>query len=163
MTLDILYQDEDIVAIHKPSGIHVHPPELDAYRVKREIIAMYILKNQLGKKIFPVHRLDAGTSGVLVFALHSEAARDLQQSLQSEETQKVYHAVARGWVPEKGHIDVPLESDSSGELVAAHTNYKKLAQLELDAVVGKRFPKARYSLVEVQPQTGRFHQIRVQF
>lgn len=159
-SIKVLHQDENLIAVHKPSGFHVHPPELDAYRVKRDKIMLYVLKYQIKQKLFPVHRLDVGTSGVLLFALNSKTAGEMQAQIQKKIWQKKYHAVVRGWIPAEGEIDLPLELDSTGDLAESLTRYKNLAQIELDTPVGKKFPKARYSLIEVSPITGRFHQIR---
>jgi tRNA pseudouridine65 synthase len=158
--ISILHQDEDIVAVHKPSGFHVHPPELDQYRVKRDKIMLYVLKYQIKQKLYPVHRLDVGTSGVLLFALNSKTAGAMQMQIKEKAWQKTYHAVVRGWMPAEGEIDLPLELDSTGDLAESLTRYKTLSQIEIDSPVGKRFSKARYSLLEVSPITGRYHQIR---
>lgn len=161
--MHVLYQDEHLVAIDKPPSYHVHPPENDDYPVPRARICMYRVRDELRKKVFPVHRLDVATSGVLLFALNSETASALCAQFAEHSIGKTYWAVTRGWTPEEALIDMPLESDSSGLLVDARTSYRKLAQVELPFAVGKRFPTARYSWLEVQPQTGRHHQIRRHF
>ncbi len=160
--MDFVYQDDDIVIIDKAPGYHVHPPEND-YPVPRSKICMYRVRDTLKQKIFPVHRLDVATSGLLVFAKHSEAASALGKQFSAHSVQKTYWAVARGYLPEKGSIDLPLESDSSAELLDSHTDYRLFSHVELDHQVGKRFPKARYSWLQVKPKTGRFHQIRRHF
>ncbi|HWU43691.1 MAG TPA: pseudouridine synthase [Bdellovibrio sp.] len=161
--MNLLYQDEHCVAIDKPSGFHVHPPEDSTYRVPREKICLYQVRNLLNKHIYPVHRLDAATSGVLLFALSSAAAKELCFLFSERQTQKTYHAVARGFLPSEGQIQVPLELDSTGTPVDALTSYHRLQTIELPVAVGKKFPTARYSLMEVQPHTGRYHQIRRHF
>lgn len=161
--LELLYQDEYMVAVNKPSGHHVHPHEDRRNKVPREKICLYQVRDQVGQHVYPVHRLDAGTSGVLLFALSSDAARVLCQMFADKKVQKTYHAVVRGFTPETGCIELPLELDSTGDLVAAQTSYKRLATAEFPVSVAKRFPTARYSLVEVKPLTGRWHQIRRHF
>lgn len=160
--MDFLYQDEDLVLIDKAPGYHVHPPE-DDYPVPRAKICLYRVRDTLKQKIYPVHRLDVATSGLLLFAKSSEAASHLCQQFAAQSVRKTYWAVARGWTPEEGLIEIPLLSDSSGELLEARTRFHRLATVELPHAVGKRFPQARYSLLRVHPETGRFHQIRRHF
>ena len=160
---NILFQDEHLVIIDKPSGFHVHPHEDKKNRVDKEFICLYVLKEQIGKYLYPVHRLDVATSGVLVFALSSYTAQFLQAQIQSFKWEKIYHAVVRGYAQDAGEIDIPLEVSSTEKIVSAKTTYTKLSQIELDHAVGKRFSKARYSLMQVQPHTGRYHQIRRHF
>lgn len=160
---DILYLDEHLVVIDKPANYHVHPHETADHRVSRSMTCLYVLRDQIQKKLFPVHRLDAATSGVLVFALTSEVASLLSKQIRNGEWKKTYHAVVRGYVKDSELIEKPLELDSTGELVPAQTRYHKLSQIELDHAIGKRFSTARYSLVEVEPVTGRYHQIRRHF
>ena len=157
----ILQQTADWVAIDKPEGLHVHPPEVSRVPIPREKIVLHQLRDQLGQYVYPVHRLDAATSGVLVFALNSDAAREMCRMFEARQVRKKYWAVARGWMAEaSGTINRALESDSSGELVEADTRYSTLAKWEYPAAVGKRFSTARYSWLEVEPVTGRYRQIR---
>lgn len=160
----IIAQDETYVAIDKPSGFHVHQPEFPNKKVAREIVCLGLLRNQLRQYVYPVHRLDVGTSGILVFALSPESASKFGKAFSENRSQKTYIAVVRGFLKEpKARIEIPLESDSSGELYEAITDYEVIDQVELPFAVGKRHPTARYSLVKVQPVTGRFHQIRRHF
>lgn len=161
---EILAQDESFVAIDKPSGFHVHQPEFPNKKVSREIVCLGLLRNQVRKYVYPVHRLDVGTSGVLLFALSSESASKFCRAFTENRAHKTYYAVVRGFLSApQGRIALPLESDSSGELYDAITDYEVVAQVELPYAVGKRHPTARYSLVKVKPVTGRFHQIRRHF
>lgn len=161
--MQILFRDEHFLAVHKPAGYHVHPPEDPTFRVPRDKIVLYEVRRLAKQHVYPIHRLDAGTSGVLLFGLSSEAASRMNKQFTQRETLKVYHAVVRGFVPETGVIEIPLELDSTGDLVDAKTSYRRLEQIELPFPVGKKFPTARYSLVEVTPHTGRYHQIRRHF
>jgi tRNA pseudouridine65 synthase len=160
MTFSILFQDHEIIAINKPSGFHVHPPERNPEKVPRSKIVLQQLRNQIGQKLFPVHRLDVATSGVLLFALNSEIAGRLCTEFQKNQVQKTYWAVVRGFMPEAGFIDLPLESDSSSELLPCRTEFRTIKKIELPFAVGKKYSSARYSWLEIQPKTGRFHQIR---
>jgi tRNA pseudouridine65 synthase len=123
---------------------------------------MQDLRDQLGQHVFPIHRLDRGTSGIVLFALSSEAASAIGQDFQQHKVEKSYLAVVRGWLPEVGRIDYPLEKDGSGVMQEAITTYQRLATAELPIPVD-RYATARYSLAEIKPLTGRMHQIRRHF
>lgn len=156
--LAILYQDEDYVAIDKPAGMLVHRTRI----AEEAEYAMQRLRDQLDRHVFVIHRLDRPTSGVLLFALSSEAARAMCEVFESRRVEKRYLAVVRGWTEESGVIDYPLREEKHKEAQHAVTAWRRLATVELDIAVG-RYPKARYSLVEAQPETGRMHQIRKHF
>lgn len=163
MSLQLLYQDEHFIAVDKPSGYHVHPHEDRRNKVSRDKICLYLARDMVGKHVYPVHRLDAGTSGVLLFALSSGSASVIAKMFAEKRLRKIYHLVARGYVPEGGDIELPLELDSTGDLVEAKTSYTRLATVEFPVSVAKRFPTSRYSLVEARPMTGRWHQLRRHF
>lgn len=156
--LTLLYQDEHYVAIDKPAGMLVHRTRI----AEEAEYAMQRLRDQLGQHVFVVHRLDRPTSGVLLFALSSEAARAMCGVFESRQVEKRYLAVVRGWTEEADVIDYPLREEKHKEAQHAVTAYRRLATVELDIAVG-RYPQARYSLVEVTPETGRMHQIRKHF
>jgi tRNA pseudouridine65 synthase len=160
MNFRILYQDDSFVAIDKPAGFHVHPPEDPRHLISQSWNCLYLLRKQLGSYLYPVHRLDRATSGVLLFGLKSETARRLCESFQNQKIKKTYYCVTRGWIKESGLIQHPLRSEHDPEIrLDAKTSYVGLAQLELPESVGK-YPTARYSLVQIQPYSGRRHQIR---
>lgn len=160
----ILVQDPSYVAIDKPSGFHVHQPEFPNKKVSREIVCLGLLRNQLRQYVYPVHRLDVGTSGILLFALSPESASKFGRAFSENRSRKTYYAVVRGYLREdKARIEIPLESDSTGELYDAITDYEVVSRVELPFAVGKRHATTRYSLVKVSPITGRFHQIRRHF
>lgn len=104
--LDILYRDDWLVAIHKPSGLLVHRSPIAAHE---ERFAVQLLRDQLGRRVFPAHRLDRGTSGVLLFALDREVARSLAGRFEAQAVDKRYLAVVRGHPAERGIIDHPLQ------------------------------------------------------
>jgi tRNA pseudouridine65 synthase len=158
MELRILFQDDRIVAIHKPPGLLVHRTGISEDRV----FVLQTLRNQLGRHVYPVHRLDRGTAGVLVFALDSDAAKRLQQSLDASDSLKTYLAIVRGWLPESGVIDSPLAKDGTGTLQMAKTNFTCLAKAELQIPVD-RYATSRYSLAKISLETGRWRQIRRHF
>lgn len=153
--LNILYRDDHYVAIDKPAGMLVHRTRLS----DGNQFALQQLRNQLGQWVYPVHRLDRPTSGVLVFALSSDAARQLVAEFEARRVEKRYLAVVRGYTDEQGHIDYSLLEEEGKERQQAVTDYRRLARVELPYGVG-RYLTARYSLIEVSPLTGRMHQIR---
>lgn len=155
--LPILHQDAHLVVVHKPPGLLVHRSPLSRDRV----FLLQTLRDQLGRRVWPVHRLDRATSGVMVFGLEPETARRLAAQFERHEVEKTYHALARGWVEETGLIDHPLK-DESGRSQPAFTRYRRLAKVELPMPVD-RYPTARYCLAAVEPVTGRRQQIRRHF
>ena len=164
--LPILFRDEHLVAIHKPAGLLVHRSELDRHETR---FAVQLLRDQLGRHVFPAHRLDRGTSGVLLFALDRDSARQLGGQFERQEVAKTYLAVVRGHPPATGRIDHALSrrrddaewvgADASDEARPAVTDFVRLATCELPHRVD-RYPTSRYALVELTPHTGRRHQIR---
>lgn len=156
--LEIVYQDEDIIAINKPHGLLVHRSSIarDASE-----FALQLLRDQIGQPVYPAHRLDRKTAGILLFSLNKEMDKELQQLFQNQLIDKRYIAILRGHAPEEMHIDYPLKKDN-GVIQEAQTNFKTLAKAELPFPSGK-FPTSRYSLVEANPATGRMHQLRKHF
>lgn len=156
--LEILYQDDYLIAINKPHGLLVHRSPIAADASE---FAVQLLRNQIGQKVYPVHRLDRKTSGVLLFALNEEVNRTMQQAFMNKEVEKKYLAILRGFTPEKGTIDYALTTED-GKVQDAITHYKTLRHFEIPVPFGK-FDTSRYSLVEVNPETGRMHQLRKHF
>lgn len=166
MELPILYQDKDLVVVHKHSGLLVHKSLIDRHATE---FAMQIVRDQLGQHVYPVHRLDRPTSGALMFALSADNARFLSSEFSQGKIEKSYLAVVRGTAPAFKLIDYALKeeldakSDSQAnadkEAQSAVTEISTLATKELDFCVDK-FPTTRYSLVKAFPKTGRKHQIR---
>jgi tRNA pseudouridine65 synthase len=162
--LPIIYQDQHLVAIHKPAGLLVHRSPIDR-RERR--FALQMLRDQLGQRVYSVHRLDKGTSGVLLFALSSAVGRALSMCFEERQVGKNYLAVVRGHPPLAGEIDHPLRRhfDTEGARAAAAptqdacTRYRTLATIELPHRVD-RYPSSRYALVELEPLSGRRHQLR---
>ncbi len=164
--LTILHQDDNFIAIDKPSGLLVHRSEIDRTETR---FALQMLRDQIGRHVYPLHRLDKPTSGVLLFALSPEAASLMQPVFQEGQISKTYQALLRGYAPEAGEIDYALSDKREKEEKRrasdirppqpAVTHFRRLAEVELDYPVG-RFATARYSLVEASPVTGRKHQIR---
>jgi tRNA pseudouridine65 synthase len=156
--LEIIYQDEHLVAINKPHGLLVHQSPIAR---NAEEFALQLLRDQIQQHVWPVHRLDRKTSGLLLFALNKETDRLMQQQFMENKVQKKYLAVLRGHSPDELLIDYPLKKEN-GTLQDAVTYFKTLVRTEIALAVGKH-PTSRYSLVEAQPQTGRMHQLRRHF
>ncbi|HZX31687.1 MAG TPA: tRNA pseudouridine(65) synthase TruC [Rhodocyclaceae bacterium] len=165
-TLEVLYRDEWLVAVHKPSGLLVHRSEIDRHETR---FALQIVRDQIGQRVWATHRLDKGTSGVLLFALDPDTARLVGRQFEDGAVGKSYLAVVRGHPAEAGLIDHPLTRQrddyefvgerSSVEAQPATTRFCRLATVELPYPVD-RYPTSRYALVELEPLTGRRHQIR---
>ena len=164
--LEILYQDKHIVAINKPSGLLVHKSPIDKHETR---FALQEVRDQVGQYVYPVHRLDKPTSGVLLFALSKEVAAVMSDAFRENAVKKEYVAVLRGYVEDKGVVEHPLkqmldtkaekERGITKEEQEACTEYECLATVELPYAV-KPYATARYSLVRLKPQTGRKHQLR---
>lgn len=156
--LTVLYQDDRIIVVHKPPRILVHRTRIS----EDTDFVLQRLRKQIGQRVYPAHRLDRPTAGVLVFGLDSEMANGLMEVFSQRKAQKVYLSVVRGYLPESGHIDYPLAKEGKPVKQEAVTDFTRLATAEVPISAG-RYPNSRYSLVEVQPKTGRFHQIRRHF
>lgn len=163
--LTLLHRDERIAVFNKPAGLLIHRSYIDRTETR---FALQMARDLLGQRVYPVHRLDKPTSGLLLFALSPEDAAILTAAFTAGEVRKRYLAVCRGIAPLEGLIDYPLleEQDrhdpyrqEGKEPQAAITSYRRLATVELPFAVG-RYPTSRYSLVEAEPLTGRRHQIR---
>ncbi len=156
--LEILFQDDALIAINKPHGLLVHRSPIAADASE---FAIQLLRDQIGQKVFPVHRLDRKTSGVLLFALNDEVNRMMQEAFRTKKVSKKYLALVRGFTAESGTIDYALTNDD-GKTQDALTHYKTLETVDIPVPFGTQ-SSSRYSLVEVVPETGRMHQIRKHF
>ncbi|MGC9351549.1 MAG: tRNA pseudouridine(65) synthase TruC [Sulfurovum sp.] len=164
--LEVLYQDRFLIVVNKPSGLLVHKSPIDRHETR---FALQIVRDQIGRYVYPVHRLDKPTSGILLFALDQEVAKVLSDMFRNGKIVKEYIAIVRGYSEEKGAIDHPLkqmldtkaqkEQGITKEAQEARTHYQRVATVELPYPVS-RYPVARYSLVRLQPKTGRKHQLR---
>ena len=154
MEIDIIYEDENLVAINKPHGLLVHRSKIanDA-----TVFALQLVRDKINKRVYPVHRLDRKTSGVLLFTKSKEALVDLQKDFSQRKIEKKYIALVRGFLPHEGVIDYPLTEGN--KIQEATTSYKVVQKFEINLPSGK-FSTSRYSLLVIKPQTGRFHQIR---
>jgi len=156
--LEILYRDEHLIAINKPSGLLVHK---SFYSGEADTYAIQELKKQIGQKVYPVHRLDRKTSGVLLFTLDKEMLKIMSDVFAAREVEKKYIAILRGWAKEEETIDYDLVNENEVTQNAV-TYYRRLQTSEIDLPFLKH-QTSRYCLVEATPETGRFHQLRKHF
>ncbi len=166
MELTLLYKDEQLVAVNKPAGLLVHRSNIDRHETR---FALQLLRDHLGRHVYPVHRLDKPTSGVLLFALSPATAAQLTRCFASRQVEKTYLAVVRGVPETAGIIDHPLAEEpdrllhdqpqTAFETKGAITEFRRLATVELPFAVG-RYPASRYSLLAANPLTGCRHQLR---
>jgi tRNA pseudouridine65 synthase len=161
--LPILYRDDRVVVVNKPSGLLVHRSPIDRHERR---FAVQMLRDQLGRRVYPAHRLDKGTSGALAFALDREMASALATAFAGREVVKTYLAVVRGWPEESGLIDQELAAVRDEYALPAEANprpartaFRRIATTELPVRVD-RYPTSRYALLELHPETGRRHQLR---
>lgn len=162
LELPCLHSDPRLFVVHKPAGLLVHRSALDAHE---NDTALQRAEQQTGQRLWPAHRLDKGTSGVLVFARDADAARLLGAAFESGDVAKRYLALVRGWPGEHGRIDHPLSRDperpSAGQPTReAATRLACLARHEWPFTVDGRHAASRYALLQLWPETGRRHQIR---
>ncbi len=165
--IEIIYEDEFLVAINKEAGLLVHRSWLDKGETR---FAMQLTRDAVGYHVFPVHRLDKPTSGVLLFAKSSAVARSLTEAFTEHSIDKQYLAVVRGFIAEQGVVDYALSfkpdaiadkfADLDKPAQEAVTHWRRLAQIELPFAVSKKHDTSRYSLVRLIPETGRKHQLR---
>ena len=165
--IEVVYRDEHYIAVVKPNGLLVHrAPQTP----KEDPVLLQLLRDQIGQYLYPVHRLDRPTRGLIIFGLHSDAAARLVRLFTDRKVKKSYHAVVRGFVPPAGVIDLPLRERFGEEedpdfdpafrpTQPAKTRFRAVSWFEMPWA-NAEFPTSRYSLVEALPETGRWHQIR---
>ncbi|MCL4125364.1 UNVERIFIED_CONTAM: hypothetical protein GTU68_018009 [Idotea baltica] len=169
LPLEILYRDSHLVAIDKPAGLLVHRSKIAREATE---FALQRLRDQIGQAVFPVHRIDRPTSGVLLFALNSNIAAKMTTQFQARTIRKTYQAIVRGFAPEKGTWDEPLlekldrmtdgKANQNKPAQPAVTQFKTVAKWSIPFSAGK-YPSSRYSHVVAYPKTGRKHQLRRHF
>ena len=162
----LLYQDAYLVAIHKPAGLLVHRSPIDKHETE---FALQYTRDAIGQKVYAIHRLDKATSGILLFALDPQTARLMADQFSHHTIEKTYWAICRGWANEQGYIDHALkyQQDKIADKVkpdrlepqSAQTAYRTLATTQVSHTMG-RYDQQRYCLIEMQPKTGRKHQLR---
>ena len=159
LSLNILYQDEWMVAIDKPAGWLVHPasdPKDD------DLVAMKVLRDQIGERVYTIHRIDRPTTGVLLMGIDREVSQSLHQALADHQMQKTYWAIVHG-KPDHSEWDChePIQKEEGKPIREAHTSFRVLETIKRPALAGNdNFSENQLSLICATPHTGRFHQIR---
>lgn len=164
--IEILYQDEYLVAVNKPAGMLVHRSWMDS---RETLFLMQTLRNQIGQHVYPLHRLDKPTSGIILFALSGEIAAQMQEQFVSHTIEKTYYAIVRGWILNPDNLDYALKKEQDkiadknstqpASVQKAITYYEPIARTEIPYSCGP-YSTSRYTLVKMQPKTGRKHQLR---
>ena len=161
--LPIIFEDDYYIVIHKPSGLLVHRSPIDRHETQ---FAIQILRDQIGQYVYPAHRLDKPTSGILLFAKSNEALAAIREQFELHKISKTYQAIVRGYTPTTLTIDHPVNTKKDKhdkktllEPKEATTFLATLAQCTIEAKI-ERYDTSRYSLVSLQPVTGRRHQLR---
>ncbi|MGY6278116.1 pseudouridine synthase [Methylomonas sp. MgM2] len=160
-----IYRDQWLLVVHKPAGLLVHRSPID--RHETEFALQYARSMNDGEHVYPVHRLDRPTSGLLVFARDQQTARTLGKAMMAGEVHKAYLAMVRGWTSIEGIIDHTLREepedrrlkDEPQPVREARTRYQRLATTEIPVEIEGHLT-SRYSLVALYPETGRKHQLR---
>jgi len=156
--LEIVYQDEHLIAINKPHGLLVHRSSI---ATDAKEFALQLVRDQVGRRVSPVHRLDRKTGGLLLFAFEKDVEIAMHKQFQEGLVHKKYLAIVRGYAPDTMEIDYPLVKEN-GMIQEAFTAFETLKKAELPIALGSH-PTSRYSLVEATPTTGRMHQLRKHF
>ena len=154
-TVPFIYSDEYLVVIDKPAGLLVHPHSFDW----RSPTCISIVERITGRRVYTVHRLDRGTSGLVILALDPVTATALSIAFRERRIHKEYLALVRGFIGESGRIDSPISRRPGKPEAPALTLYEPLAQVELPVPIGPH-PSARYTLLSLELATGRSHQAR---
>jgi len=159
MSLEIIFEDEKIICVNKPNNVLVHHAFLSR-NVADEDSLLQLIENEFQIKVYPIHRLDRKTSGLILLAKEKEFVSKFQELFIEKEIQKTYFGIVRGHSPETKTIDSPVKGRDANVHKEALTYLKTLANVTLDIPV-KPYDSSRYSLVELSPKTGRMHQLRV--
>jgi tRNA pseudouridine65 synthase len=156
----ILFSDEHYIAINKPPGLLMHRTRIS----EDNVFLVQLLRDQIGQRVYPIHRLDRATSGVLILGKTAEAAGKMGEQVMDKAMEKKYLVIVRGWTKESDTIDYALDDPDSGRgRLEAITHYVRLGTSEIDHAIGLRHKTARFSLVLAELETGRRHQIRKHF
>jgi len=157
MNVEIIFEDDHIIAVNKPNNVLVHHSYYS--RNITDDSLLQLLRKQNSGKLYPIHRLDRKTSGIIILAKQKEEVNQYQTLFIENQIKKTYHALVRGHILEQNSIDSPVKNDL-GKYKSALTHYQPLKNYTLDIPV-KPYPQSRYTLVEYTPKTGRMHQLRI--
>ena len=156
-SIEILFEDEYLIVVNKPNNFIIH--ESHYSRNIRETTLLQFLAQQLGYPVYPAHRLDRKTSGVILLLKDKQYIQQFQELFTHKEITKTYYAIVRGFSPDNGIIDSPVKNDDTGIYKEALTHYQSISNIEL-AIPVVPYDQSRYSLIQLSPHTGRMHQLR---
>ncbi|WGH77048.1 pseudouridine synthase [Tenacibaculum tangerinum] len=159
MKLAILYEDEYILCVVKPNNVVVHHAH-HSRNVAEEDSLLQMITQQLGEKMYPIHRLDRKTSGIMLLAKETRFVAQFQELFTNNEIQKTYHGIVRGHAPESKIIDSPVKGRDANVHKDAETHLFTMKTATINIPV-KPYDSSRYSLVKLEPKTGRLHQLRI--
>ncbi|SDR97530.1 tRNA pseudouridine synthase C [Polaribacter sp. KT25b] len=159
MSLEIIFEDDYLLCVNKPNNVLVHHA-FHSRNVADEDSLLQIIENEKGLKVYPIHRLDRKTSGIILMAKKKDFISKFQELFTNDEIQKTYYGVVRGFSPDTKTIDTPVKGRDANVHKDALTYLKTLEKITLNIPV-KPYDSSRYSLVELKPKTGRMHQLRV--
>ena len=159
MNLQVIYEDEWLLCVNKPNNMVVHHAYFSR-NVADELSLLQYVENEKKFKVYPIHRLDRKTSGIILLAKQKEYVAMFQQLFETNSIEKTYFGVVRGFSPEKRIIDMPVKGKDKKEHKDAVTHLETLANITLNIPV-KPYETSRYSLVKLTPKTGRTHQLRI--
>ena len=159
MSLEIIYQDSYCLLVTKPNNVLVHHAHHSRNKINEKSL-LQLLEDQLATKYYPIHRLDRKTSGIILLASKRSYVASFQSLFTNNQIQKIYFGVVRGFSQEFKIIDSPVKGRDTDVYKEAETHIKLLDKITLDITV-KPYDTSRYSLVELQPKTGRMHQLRI--
>lgn len=157
-SLEIIYEDDHLLAVNKPNNFLIHQSHYA--RNIQEPTLLNILTNQIQSEMFPIHRLDRKTSGIVLLAKQKDLVADFQALFTDNRISKSYYAIVRGFTENTGRIDSPVKNHDTGIYKDAITNYVSVQQTELNIPVHP-YDNSRYSLLKLTPETGRMHQLRI--
>ena len=155
--IEVLFEDDYCLVVNKPNNVLVHHSYYS--RNITDDSLLQLLTKQFGRKYYPVHRLDRKTSGLILLVKDSSNVSKFQELFINQKISKKYLALVRGFCSENGKIDTPIKNADTGVYKDALTLYSSLEQIELDIPV-KPYKTSRYSLLQLEPKTGRMHQLR---
>lgn len=155
----VIFEDDYIIAVNKPNNILVHHSKMANNQLnEKSLIAL--LRDKYNKNFYPIHRLDRKTSGVILFAKEKEYVSAFQDLFISNCIQKTYFGIVRGFSPKQIIIDSDVKGRDALIYKSAITRLETLATIETNIAVTP-YNTSRYSLVELQPKSGRLHQLRI--
>ncbi|MCI2228499.1 pseudouridine synthase [Polaribacter sp. MSW13] len=159
MNLEIIFEDAYIICVNKPNNMLVHHAH-HSRNVADETSLLQLIFQETGLKVYPIHRLDRKTSGIILLAKETHYVSKFQDLFTTNEIQKIYYGIVRGYSPTTKIIDSPVKGRDANVHKEALTHLKTLEQITLNIPV-KPYDSSRYSLVELVPKTGRMHQLRI--